>query len=408
MKKLYIISALCFLVGATAAAQGTQPQEKYRRSSLYSIMIGHPSTQYNKEIEGVFHKIPIPDKFDNHDLSVKIINTDAKKETEPQISTFLKNNAVARRMVAKWFDRDADTGQCNMELISQRGLYDATYFDVELSKMSQRGYAQLEDAGEELIGNTFVMVNDIRYSDKQKTAKVFGGIIRALGSIASAYTGDSSFQDLGNNMGALAETIKGFGVTVTTYLYRLEWNNKIATKFYSDYYINHKDSNDAKYKAFNADKELFRFKYIGSRMVSGGQTSFAGVNLEEPEIMVRKACTRAIDKSIVELQRSYDEFKVKTPIFEVTPKITAKIGLKEGVAEDNKYEVLEQVVDKNGRTAYKRVGIIQPVRGLIWDNRYMAVEENAYGAKFEATTFRKISGSNFYPGMLIRELRASK
>lgn len=407
MKKLYIISALSLLVGSIAVAQQAPAEMKYRRSALYSILVSHSSTQYSKEIEGVFNQIPIPDKFDNHDLSVKVINTDVKKETEPQISQFLTNNAVARRMVAKWFDRDLDNGRCDMNLISQRGLYDATYFDVELSKMSQRGYAQLEDAGEELIGNTFVIVNDIRYSDKQKTAKVFGGIFRALGAIASAYTGSSSYSDLGNSVGALTESIKGFGVTVTTYLYRLEWNNTIATKFYTDYYMGQQATDDAKCKAFNDDKSLFKLKYIGCQEVARGDTSFAGVNLNEPTVMIRKACTRAIDKSIVELQRTYDEFKVKTPIFSIKPKITAKIGLKEGVSEQNKYEVLEQVVDKSGRTVYKRVGIIQPVNGLIWDNRYMAIEEKAYGANFEATTFRKISGGDFYPGMLIREIKSN-
>lgn len=31
---------------------------------------------------------------------------------------------------------------------------------------------------------------------------------------------------------------------------------------------------------------------------------------------------------------------------------------------------------------YKRVGVIQPKENLIWDNRYMASEEQAYGSDF--------------------------
>ena len=42
---------------------------------------------------------------------------------------------------------------------------------------------------------------------------------------------------------------------------------------------------------------------------------------------------------------------------------------------------------------------------LIWDNRYMASEEQAYGSDFGFTTFRKVSGGDFYPGMLIREIK---
>lgn len=405
MKKQYISFILCFAICLNVAAQTNTSENKYRRSSLYSILVSHPSTKFSTEIESVFDKIPIPDKFDNHDLSVKVVNTDQKKEAEPQITKFLEENAVARRMVAKWFNRDKETGACDMDLIMNRGLYDATYFDVELSKMSQRGSAVLSDAGEELIGNSFVIVNDITYTDKEATAKVFGLLARIAGTVAGAATGVSAIGDLGNSVGDLISSIKGFGVTVTTYLYRLEWNDEVATTFYEQYYMDSTNCNASKSAEFNNNKDLFKLKYIGSQKVSSGKTSIAGINLEEPEVMITKACTRSIDKSIVELQRSYDEFKVKTPIFSISPVITAKIGLKEGVSEENKYEVLEQYVDNNGKTAYKRVGVVQPIRGKIWDNRYMAVEENAYGATFEVTTFRKVSGGNFYPGMLIREMK---
>ena len=66
--------------------------------------------------------------------------------------------------------------------------------------------------------------------------------------------------------------------------------------------------------------------------------------------------------------------------------------------------MLEPVIDENGRTSYKRVGVIAPVGGKIWDNRYMAVEEKAEGSNLTETTFKKVSGGNFHPGMLIREI----
>ena len=59
----------------------------------------------------------------------------------------------------------------------------------------------------------------------------------------------------------------------------------------------------------------------------------------------------------------------------------------------------------NGRTKYKRIGIIKPIKGKIWDNRYMAVEEEAVNALLKYTTFEVVSGKGFYPGMLVREIR---
>jgi len=51
------------------------------------------------------------------------------------------------------------------------------------------------------------------------------------------------------------------------------------------------------------------------------------------------------------------------------------------------------------------VGVIRPVKDKIWDNRYMAAEEKAENATLGFTTFEKVSGGSFYPGMLIREMK---
>lgn len=56
---------------------------KYRRSSLYSMMINHEGREFGDEIKDVFLKIPVPDKYNNHDLSVKVIYTSEKKLIKP-------------------------------------------------------------------------------------------------------------------------------------------------------------------------------------------------------------------------------------------------------------------------------------------------------------------------------------
>lgn len=411
MKKIFLISILTLV----AVALSAQNDEKYRRSSLYSILVSHPSTKYDKEIVDVFKTIPTPDKFDNHDLSVKVISSAERQESEPQISWFLEHNAVARRMAAKWFDRNKDTGECDMNLITRRGLYDADYFDVARSAISQRGVSILADAGEELIGNTFVLVNDIRYIDKSEGAKIAGGIIALLGAlggaVAGATTGNSAYADAGllagAAVGSIVASIEGFSVSVTSYLYRLVWNADVAGRFYSQYYMDSLSLNPERNNAFNADNSLFRLEYVGSQRVQSGKTSIQGVNTDTPEQMIRKVCTRSVDKSVVALQRNYDVFKVKTPIFGVEP-LTAKIGLKDGVSDKSRYEVLERVLDNDGHTNYKRVGVIEPVSGKIWDNRFMAVEEQADGANLGFTTFRKVSGGQLRKGMLIREISAGR
>ena len=307
---------------------------------------------------------------------------------------------MASRLVAKWFNRDFYTDECNMEKEKERGLYNATEFDKQLAARSARGIALLQDAGEELIGNTFVIVNDIRYVDKNKGAKTASSFLKALGSIATAATG-VNYEDLTDGLGDMVETLKGFRVKINTFLYRLEWTQENAALFYQEQYAAAPDAQ--KKRNFDNARDNYKLKFVGKVESSGGTTSFMGINEDEPVVMVRKACQRAIDENVVDLQRSYDEFKIRTPLVTVEP-LTAYIGMKEGVTEKSKYEVLEVVEMEDGSRKYNRVGIIAPVPNRIWDNRFMAEEEGAPGATLGYTTFKKVSGKDFVRGMLIKEM----
>lgn len=417
--KAVLLIAFLFLWQPTTA----QDETKYRRSSIYSLMIKHDQQKFADDISKVFLEMPVPDKYNDHDLSVKVISvSDKKLKDKAGITDFLNRNQIASRLVGRWFDRDVLSGQCDMQLVKERGLYNANEFDLELANRSQRGIALLEDAGEDLIGNTFVLVNDIRYIDRSKGSATIGIILKIIGALGQGMhdaqekknsnnrnarynknTNQKSIQESFNDLAELAESYKGFKVKIHSYLYRLVWDDDIASTFYNDTYT---DSNNdvARLNSFERKRGTYRLEYIGEQESSGSRTSFLGIKEDEPLLMVRKACQRALDENVANLQRNFDVFKVKVPLNQTDP-ITAPIGLKEGMTEKSKYEVLEIRQDDKGRTVYKRVGTIVPEKGKIWDNRFMASEEKARGADLGKTTFRKTSGGTFYPGMLIREIK---
>ena len=210
-----------------------------------------------------------------------------------------------------------------------------------------------------------------------------------------------NIDDLTDNIGNMVETIKGFSVKINSFLYKLEWNDSQANLFYQDQYASQPDP--VKRANFEKARKNYRLKYVGKVESSGGTTSFLGIKEEEPIVMVRKACQRAIDENVVDLQREYEEFRTKSPLVSVEP-LTAYVGMKEGVSSKSKFEVLEVVELESGAHKYERVGVIEPIPSLIWDNRFMASEEGAVGANLGFTTFRKVSGKNFTKGMLIREM----
>lgn len=65
MKRFIIIQLLAVVFAAQIQAQG-DGEIKYRRSSLYSMMINHEGREFGDEIKDVFLKIPVPDKYNNH------------------------------------------------------------------------------------------------------------------------------------------------------------------------------------------------------------------------------------------------------------------------------------------------------------------------------------------------------
>lgn len=394
------------LLAALGNANAQDNMADYRRSSIYSVLINHTEQQFANEIKEAFLLIPVPDKYNDHNLSVKVLEMDKKlsganKDSENgNISEFLDKNNVGARLVARWFNRDASTGVCDMELVKERGLYNATEFDKQLAARSARGVAMLQDAGEELIGNTFVLVNDIRYVDRNKRAKAAGMALRIFGSIAGAVTG-TNIDDLTDNISDMVETIKGFSVKINTFLYKLEWTDEQAALFYQEQYASTPDA--TKCKNFMDARGSYKLRYVGKVESKGGTTSFMGIKEDEPVVMVRKACQRAIDENVVDLQRQYIEFRTKSPLVTVEP-LTAYVGMKEGVSADSKFEVIQPVEKEDGTFEYERVGVIAPIPGMIWDNRFMAAEEGAVGATLGCTTFRKVSGKDFSKGMLIREI----
>ncbi len=407
MKHIYktIFAAAIMLASGVAAIHADDFQEdRYRRSSLCSILVKHQEQKFADSIANQFIQIRIPETYNDHNLSVQVVSVNSKGNYDAAINRFIKDNNIASRLVGKWFDRDVYTGACTMNLVKKRGVLDASVHDYQVAAAETRGFAEIQDAGEELIPNTYLLMNEVNYVDKAKRSSFWGGLAALAGGLAAAYTGNSSYQTLGNTVGAVVSSIKGFSVKIHSRLYKLVWDEETAGMFYNQHYTDEASLDAAKKSAFERDRSKYRLEYVGDIVSKGSRTSFLGIKEEEPHKMIRKATARAIDENIADLGKKYEQFRVKIPISTVDPTITAPIGLREGMTPQSKYEVLEKQQDDKGRVKYKRVGVVKPVASKIWDNRFMAKEEGAFGANFGCTTFVRVSGKKPEPGYLLREI----
>lgn len=379
---LYICSFSCIL-----QAQENEHIE-YERSSLHIMMIKHPNQKFDDIIEDVFKSSPFPQRFNNHDLGVKVVTfAEIGGDQQANIESFIEQVALGQKMVAKWFNRDKKSGSMNMQLIKERGLYNASKSDINKAKVSIRGLALLEDAGEELIGNTYLLINDISYTSRSGKTSLLRGI-------ASSYVGNPK------ELTKALNEIGGFRVNVTSYLFRLVWNDEIANTFYNKYYTENGGAEQEKVAHFKNDKDFWDMAFVGKTVSSSSETKFTGS--KDAKQLLIKICTRTLDNNIAQLQKEHPSFRIKAPVVKTEP-IKVYIGLKEGITEDSRFEVLERNIDIDGKTKYKRIAIIKPIKELIWDNRYMALEED-HNSNIDGTTFEQVSGGEILPGMLIREL----
>ncbi len=447
MKKIIVSSIILVLFGGLIWAQkNNESLQNYRRSSLHTLLMESENFPNKDTIIRAYYEAPFPDKYNEHFVLEKSFNplnfqvTDADRLADSINQTkagkFIKNvlstatsgiidnqlkdypiiirkyfdaTKMANLLVAKWFNRKAD-GTFDMNLIGERGFYDASEMQANIAKGAARGDALLSDAGEELIKNTFVIISKMNFVSNEKMAAITRDIaLSKANQITTELVRNTAIKSAEK---VYEKTKDGYSVWTTSFLYQLEWNDSIAAIFYQDFWMDNSNIDKNKKQAFD-NTNLFQLKLVGSEKATS-MVLFSSQDKATPEEIIKVATIRNIDRVYAKLQKSYDVFKTKTPISSIDP-ITAKIGRKEGLEGGEKFEILEQVVDsKTGIIKYVSKGRITVDKDQIWDNRFKLDgkkielpddnEEAMPNSNVSATVF-KGSSKNLYPGMLIKQVK---
>lgn len=432
MKKKYaLILAAVFFTALTAYSQVEKPT--YRRSSLHIVLMESESFPQKDLVMKSWNGYPFPDKYNNHILTnLKTMNpaaiqvTDADRAAAGQekpsevggmmngamsgatsgiidndadmpakIFKFSKENQLAKQLVAKWFNRNA-AGKFNVDLIGERGIYDASELEKAKAAGQVKGSRALEDAGADLIPNTFVVFSKLNFVENEPVAKA--ALLLALTQTAKISIPFAREKAEQAAQAAYEKAKEGYSVWTKTWLYKLKWDKAIEEKFYNEHW-----SNPA---AFNSSND-YELEFVGKESA----TSLVTFSLKEQrteEQIINLATVRNIDNVFAKMQKVYDVFKPKVPVLSVNP-ITGKIGMKEGLEGGEKFEALEIVQNpETGKTEYKSVGKITVEKKLVWDNRYTSGEKSSDAAVAEAqslgvTTFE--GSKKIQPGMLLRQIK---
>ena len=445
-RKLLVLLAITTVLTPAMAKDHKELKEVVnRRSSLHTILIESDAFPRKETVLDAYNKAPFPVKYNNHCLVERSFNPKAYAITDEEraaiaaqlpektgagkmlkgigggmkkqisditgglvdanaadmpliIDKYFKANKIANKLVSKWYNRDAD-GCFNMQLIGDRGYYNASEMELNIAKGSATGNASVRDAGEELINKTFVVVNKLHFMSNEIVAKA---IKDALVASASEMSGPAKMIALKGADKLYEKTKEGYSVWTTSYLYKLKWNDSIQNIFYDELWMD-KESVDATKKLAFDNTDLFELEFVGKERAKSLVTFSLKETRTEEEVLALST-VRNIDRVYAKLQKKYDVFKTRTPLYSGSP-ISAKIGMKEGLEGGEKFEVFEQLLDpETGLTKYVSKGKITVDKKSVWDNRFVAgatPEEQ----ESEASVTKFKGGKKFYSGMLIRQIK---
>ena len=356
----------------------------YRRSSLTILFLNFKDKDpYSNELEKAFNEINIPEKFNNNQIDVKYIIPNFEMRTDncaelkikdqqildkfdieksKKILELLQKEKVASKIMAKWFNKTPD-GKFDMNLVYERGLYNATDAEYNDAKYTHRGITtELKDAGQRLVDKSYVLVID------------FGNILTF-----------EQFDKIKTYQKGNTQTKRGYQTNPQSYLFKL--NGDVTQKVY--------DIWDDGSKFEQLDFPLIpvaQFFDTYARSMSDLDSIKKSYIYE----LVREA----IYNAEYLIASKFEDFRVKAPIFKARhglfPAVYAKIGKKEDITVDHRFFVWEVTEDKEGKKIIKRRGVVRASNKII-DNRSITTGNTG------TSKFYQIQGRRLHPGMILQQ-----
>lgn len=376
---------------------------KYQRNSLSTFLVSDGNYENKDKVLKSYKNYEFPDKYNDHridsndiDLSSIVFNDEEmeviyaelgetkesfdqkteiaktffgdkyedKRLTLYKIKKFLVSNKIGSKLVSKWFDNDND-GKFDEDLISERGLFNASKEDIDKAKSEIRGLGRITDGATlDLVPKTYLVLNKMSFTSNEIAASY----IRALAEVEiSKLVGMK--KEIASKLAdkVYEKTSEGYSVLTTSYLFKLKWDQSDCDDIWKNENWNSKD-------AF-LNSRSFDIEHVGTEKANSLVTfSLKAEDKDRTEDdIINLATVRNVEKVFSKLTKNYEDFKPKVPLAEFGKPITAFIGMKEGLTGGETFEVLNEEFDsKTGRTIYKSVGKIKVDKKSIWDNRYSA------------------------------------
>ncbi len=400
MKHLkYFIIIVFLFIGFLGLAQNTEqvkkrgPADEYSRNSVSYVLLDFQDNRFSDYLKKAIYQAGVPSKFDYNDIKNKVYkapyfhveNPNFKKNAEA-VRRSLAAEKYANEIVKFWWNID-DQGNYSTDIIQKRGFYNATDWDVEKADAEKRGRTALADAGEKLIAKSYVLVFD--FHDIKTMKEIYDAQDAKAMKLA---------KKLGTEFTPVERKKNGFTGKLTTYLFKVNYSDTVQG-YFMDAFID--DQKIDLQKLDNIFQEVYSpLIYITHEevLVDGTQANpgqfLAPAIQKTKEQLMAKLVNDGVNKVFSTLEKSYEEFRVKTPLVNTHP-LEAKIGKKEGLTHERRFFVWEYVANNKGDVVARKRGEIRARK--VVDNRTDELGQT------QTSVFYQIGGRKLREGMTLQE-----
>ncbi len=347
----------------------------YDRSSLTVLILDFGSENHFEGVKESFSKLAFGDKYYRNDIGISVLKpnfTRAEFSVKPNelIANLLKEQRVAEQIIAHWYSMK-DDGSMSLELVHERGMFNATDASYLQAQSTKRGNTALMDYGTRLINLSYILVLDYKDIKTMAEAKI--------------------------------KDMRGWKADVNGYLFKLDYNEEIQNAFY-DSWIDETDAPEAKEEKKGKVQQItvpISFVTKVSQPTTSSQaegTTQLGkfVKQKSEKILLEELVQKSYDEVLYFLEKGYEEFRVKTTVYQVRP-IRAKIGKKEGLKTDYRFFAYEYVYNEKKNTVEPKFrGVIRATSNIV-DNRKVA------SGDMGTTKFYQTAGRRIRAGYLLQQ-----
>ena len=388
-KRLFSVALLLCIMQVGLGQEAAQSSsggymKEYNRNSLTMFLV--ESGRYSSELKSAMKSVVVPEKFDDNMLSVRSLPPMSSSDA---VKAKLESMNVPKEIFEKWFSRNSD-GRFSMSVIHERGLYNATDADVLEASASKLGLAKLQDAGEKLIRQSYVMV--IRFGEIKTMEQIYNEQDANRRKTAQA---------LGIEFIPTVRVKSGYRAEVTGYLFKLADVSETMNDFYSNMWIfDDDDPSTMAEKRRKFDSTPFKLSYVTSVTTTVEATEPNMGNPSGQSVMLRRLLNNSVDGLVSAFENQIEEWKVRTALYSTFP-LRAKIGTKENLQVEDRYFVYEYRMDRHGQVTPKRRGVIRAKK--VVNNSHVAEGSSDEKLRNITSKFYQVAGHKLEPGMFLEQ-----